>query len=317
LQIIESLKKKLNEQEIDTEFIPYYEGFAGKITKINEHKFLVKGKYEEIGTDKIKITELPIGTWTSDYKEFLETLMDNTDKTGKKISPLLKDVENMSTDVNVCFIVSFQKGKLEELKKEENGIEKTFKLSCTLSTTNMHLFNAQEKLTKYNSIPEIIDSFYDCRLIMYQQRKDYLLEFLRKELCILSNKAKYILEVLEGTIDLRRMKKEDIYNMLLKKKYDEIDEYKYLIKMPMDSVSEENIQRILKEKENKELELSLLMKKTIQQIWLEELEILKEKYIVFKQEKNVVTIPKKIVKYLFILRNHILGNNVVNFYSQK
>ena len=131
---------------------------------------------------------------------------------------------------------------------------------------------------------------------MYQQRKDYLLEFLRKELCILSNKAKYILEVLEGTIDLRRMKKEDIYNMLLKKKYDEIDEYKYLIKMPMDSVSEENIQRILKEKENKELELSLLMKKTIQQIWLEELEILKEKYIVFKQEKNVVTIPKKIVK---------------------
>ena len=172
----------------------------------------------------------------------------------------------MSTDINVCFIVHLNKGKLEELKKEENGIEKTFKLTCTLSTTNMHLFNSQEKLTKYNSIPEIIDNFYDCRLTMYQQRKDYLLEFLRKELCILSNKAKYILEVLEGTIDLRRMKKEDIHNMLLQKKYDEIDEFKYLIKMPMDSVSEENIKRILKEKETKELELSLLMKKSIQQI---------------------------------------------------
>jgi DNA topoisomerase-2 len=113
----------------------------------------------------------------------------------------------------------------------------------------------------------------------------------------LSNKAKYILEVLEGTIDLRRMKKEDIYNMLLKKEYDEIDEFKYLTKMPMDSVSEENIQRILKEKENKELELSLLMKKTIQQIWLEELETLKEKYMSFKQEKtNIITTPKKVVK---------------------
>ena len=296
LDIIQYLQLKLSSKEPSIDFIPYYDGFTGSITKVNESKFLVKGKYEEIGQDKIKITELPIGTWTSDYKEFLETLMDNTDKTGKKIIPLLKDVENMSTDINVCFIIHFNKGKFEELKKKENEIEKTFKLSSSLSTTNMHLFNSEEKLTKYNSIPEIIDNFYECRLRMYHQRKAYLLEFLRNELCILSNKAKYILEVLEGTIDLRRMKKEDIYNMLIQKKYDEIDEFKYLIKMPMDSVSEENIQRILKEKENKELELSLLMKKTIQQIWLEELETLKEKYILFKQEKNVITISKKIVK---------------------
>jgi hypothetical protein len=66
--------------------------------------------------------------------------------------------------------------------------------------------------------------------------------------------------------------------------------------MPMDSVSEENIKKILKEKENKELELSLLMKKSIQQIWLEELDTLKEKYIVFKQEKNTVITSIKIVK---------------------
>ena len=296
LDIIQYIQLKLSSQVSNIEFIPYYDGFTGSISKINENKFLVKGKFEEIGVDKIKISELPIGSWTSEYKEYLETLIDNTDKSGKKIIPLLKDVENMSTDVNVCFIITLQKGKLEELKKEENGIEKTFKLSCTLSTTNMHLFNAQEKLTKYDSIPEIIDSFYDCRLTMYQQRKDYLLEFLRKELCILSNKAKYILELLEGTIDLRRMKKEDICNMLLKKKYDEIDEFKYLIKMPMDSVSDENIQRILKEKDNKELELTLLMKKTIQQIWLEELEILKEKYIIFKQEKSIKPTLKKSIK---------------------
>ena len=38
------------------------------------------------------------------------------------------------------------------------------------------------------------------------------------------------------------------------------------------------------------------MKKTIQQIWLEELKTLKEKYILFKEEKNIVTISKKIVK---------------------
>jgi len=295
LDIIQYLQLKLSSQEPSIEFIPYYDGFTGTITKINDSKFLVKGKYEEIGVDKIKITELPIGTWTSDYKEFLESLMDNVDKSGKKITPLLKDVENMSTDINVSFIIHFQKGRLEELKKEENGIEQTFKLTCTLSTTNMHLFNSQEKLTKYNDISEIIDDFYDCRLMMYQQRKDYLVEFLRKELCILSNKARYILELLDGTIDLRKMKKEDIYQMLVRKKYDEMDEFKYLVKMPMDSVSEENIQKIMKEKENKELELSLLMRKSIQEIWLEELDILKKKYLIFKLEKNTM-IEKKVVK---------------------
>jgi DNA topoisomerase-2 len=122
---------------------------------------------------------------------------------------------------------------------------------------------------------------------------------LKKELCILSNKAKYIVEVLEGTIDLRRMKKEDIHKMLKEKEYDEMDEFKYLIKMPMDSVSEENVHKIMKEKENKELELSLLMGKTIQEMWLEELEILKSKYLIFQkerstEEKPVIKVTKKV-----------------------
>ena len=290
LTVIEYLQTKLTNptQLSQFTFPPYYDGFKGTITYLSENKYIVKGIYEELSQDKIKITELPVGTWTSDYKEFLETLMDNVDKTGKKITPLLKDIENMSTDTNVEFILQFQKGKLEELKSETNGIEKALKLTSTISTTNQHLFDSNEKLKKYNTTIEIIDDFYDCRLIMYQKRKDYLIDLLRKELCILSNKAKYILEILNGTIDLRRMKKEDIHKMLLEKEYDEIDEFKYLIKMPMDSVSQENIDKIMKEKENKELELSLLMTKTIQEIWLDELSVLKEKYILFQKEKCVV-----------------------------
>ena len=32
----------------------------------------MKGKYEIVGTDKIRITELPVGFWTNDFKEYLE-----------------------------------------------------------------------------------------------------------------------------------------------------------------------------------------------------------------------------------------------------
>jgi hypothetical protein len=55
--IIQYLINKISGEPTQETFIPYYDGFTGSITKVNESKFLVKGKYEEIGIDKIKITE--------------------------------------------------------------------------------------------------------------------------------------------------------------------------------------------------------------------------------------------------------------------
>ena len=57
--------------------IPYYEGFKGEITAAEKEKYLIKGKYDIIGTDLVKITELPLGTWTDDYKECLEGWSNN------------------------------------------------------------------------------------------------------------------------------------------------------------------------------------------------------------------------------------------------
>ena len=76
-QIIEYLQNKLKGGNVkESEFVPYYEGFKGTITKMADQKYLVKGKYEKIGDDKIHITELPVGTWTMPYTSFLEGLMD-------------------------------------------------------------------------------------------------------------------------------------------------------------------------------------------------------------------------------------------------
>jgi hypothetical protein len=57
---------------------PYYQGFKGKIYPCDAtyKKYIFKGCYETIGPDKIRISELPVGTWTQDYKEFLEGLLD-------------------------------------------------------------------------------------------------------------------------------------------------------------------------------------------------------------------------------------------------
>ena len=309
-QIIQYLQNKLEEKEEDIEFIPYYDGFKGVISKISDEKFLIKGLYEKIGGDKIKVTELPIGYWTEDFKELLENLIEpGNDKDGKKIQSIVKDYDDMSKDTNVDFTITFVKGKIEELEKSKgdygcNGIEKILKLYTTNTTTNMHLFDANDKLHKYEKISEIIDSYYETRLSLYQTRKEYLIKTLERELILLSNKAKYIKENLDGTIDLRKKKRDQVIEMLQEKKYDIMDddtEYKYLVKMPMDSVTEENVDRLLKEKGNKETELDTIKNITVNKMWSSELENLKILYIEYKEDRerlmngDDIKIKKKVI----------------------
>lgn len=297
IKIIRYLKNKLSlsliEENID--FIPYYDGFKGQITKINDDKFLIKGIYEQIGPDKIRVTELPVGYWTEDFKELLENLIEpGQDKEGKRITPIVKDYDDMSKDTNVDFIITFAKGKLEELESNKgdyncNGLEKLLKLYTTNSTTNMHLFDADDILQKYDKISDIIDAYYDVRLQLYQTRKDYMIRALERELVLLSNKAKYIKENLDGTIDLRKKKKEQVMQMLTEKGYDIIDddnEYKYLTKMPMDSVTEENVEKLLNDKGNKEQELEIIKGTSTNYMWTSELDNLLQQYFEYKESRQ-------------------------------
>jgi DNA topoisomerase-2 len=201
--------------------------------------------------------------------------------------------------------VTLQKGKLEELEAIKldngcNGLEKQFKLFTTNTTTNMHLFDANDKLKKYASVVQIIDDYFDTRLQLFQVRKNYLVDALTKELCLLSNKSKYIKENLDGTIDLRKKKRDEVITMLKTKGYDVMEDdedYKYLTRMPMDSVTEENVAKLLKEHGDKTAELVIVQSQTIQQMWFGELNKLEQEYGKYKEERERImsgsTVPKK------------------------
>ena len=313
LEIIDYLKCNLNSENYNNEFKPYYEGFKGTVEKISEGRFLIKGLYEKVGVDKIRVVELPVGYWTEDFKEHLESLIEPpTNKDGKKNIPVIKDYDDMSKDTNVDFTITFAKGKLGELESVHhdngcNGVDKLLKLFKTNTTTNMHLFNAQDKLKKYETVEEIIDEYYITRLKLYEERKKYLIRFLEREIVLLRNKSKYISETLEGTIDLRKKKKEDIIKILQDKGYQTIDEdgeYKYLVKMPMDSVSEENVSNLFKELEAKEAELEIIRKTTINQMWASELDILKKEYLEYKEDRErIMTGSEKSKKKQIVKQN--------------
>ena len=288
LEIIDYLKVKLADKGLvlENDFVPYYEGFEGTIEKVADKKFVIKGKYDILGPDKIRVIELPVGYWTDDFKELLEQLIDpGQDKAGKKILPTVKDYEDMSKDTNVDFTIHFMKGKMEELGNP--GIEKVLKLATTCTSTNMHLFDANDKLKKYDTVEAIIDDYFVTRLALYGKRKEFMIKALERELMLLSNKAKYIQANLDGTIDLRKKNKEQINTMLAG--YDVIDgdsDYKYLTKMTMDSVTDENVAKLFAEHTEKQNELDTVKGTTDRQMWSSELDKLRNEYILYKDARQ-------------------------------
>tara|TARA_B110000967_G_scaffold209207_1_gene264327 strand:- start:830 stop:4333 length:3504 start_codon:yes stop_codon:yes gene_type:complete len=314
-QIILYLQDKLKNRPTDEyDFIPYYEGFNGTVRRVEDNKFLIKGCYEKVGDDKIRITELPVGTWTMPYNSYLETLVDGIvdNKTGKRGTSLLKDFSSVCTEVSIDIQIVFPRGKLADLENSTdatgcNGVEKLLKLQSSLSTTNMHMFDKDCKLHKYRSVQEIIDEFYGVRIDVYQKRKAAQLTEMEHRLVRLSNRAKYIQETLVGTVDLRRMKTDTVNELLSGKKYDKIDgDYKYLVKMPMDSVTDENVANIMAEKATTEADIETLRKTSVETIWYRELTKLSTEYDKYKLIREKIQLgggeKKKVIKKMKITK---------------
>lgn len=268
MDVIDYLKAKLNAGDYDKEFVPYYQGFTGTIESkdlsSNDRKFIVKGTYKtDDKTGKIHVTELPVGYWTDDFKAHLESLIEQ----GK-----IKDYTDMSKDTTVDFTIKILTSEKE--KEKDADIEKLLKLSTSLSTSNMHLFDANDKLKKYANVEDIIDDYYVTRLELYKKRKAYLQQQLEQELLVLTNKAQYIRDTLDNKIDLRNKTKDQVQQIM--SKFVKVDNsHNYLTKMPMDSVTEENVAKIFKDKATKEEELIILTKTTENQMWNRELDVLR------------------------------------------
>ena len=295
LDIINYIRNKL--YNVDTsepfQFIPYYRGFTGEITPISTAvkrgcgdgmKFLVKGVYTKKNDSVIYVTELPVGMWIDNFKELLEKLCATTDKDGKKINPYVKNYDENCTDKTVHFTITFMKDKLAELEAIPidngiDGIEKLLKLYSIETTSNMHLFDSQDKLKKYGTIEEIIDDYYSVRLEMYVKRKEYMIKVLQDELNLLRNKVQYIRSILEGVIDLRNKKGLIVTTLMEEMGFDKMDDnYNYLIKLPMDTVTEENVEKLVRNYDDISQELEILIDTEITSIWSKELSELAKTY---------------------------------------
>lgn len=268
LDIANYIKTLLSKKE-PKQLMPWYRGFTGEIKSDGDRKYSTYAVWNfDDNKRMMRITDLPIGIWTDDYKKFCEKLLS------EKESPL-DDVVYGNTDTVVDFQLIFKKDTYVMYKNMgHKDIVKALKLSSKLSETNMYLFNKEGKLQYFETVYDVIRYYFDYRLEMYVKRKDAMITQLKYEMLILSNKAKFIEAVKAGKIDQRSMTEESLLQVL-KSSFETdpratgtgLQQYDYLVGMSYRAFTNENAKKMKAAVKSKAVEIQELEAMTPQQMW--------------------------------------------------
>lgn len=237
---------------------PWYPNFKGKIVKTGDTSYNCYGCHKVL-EGRLEVTELPINRWTNDYKEFLDSLIDD-----KIIS-----YENHSTEDKVHFKIRMKtSGYTTEM------IQKQFKLVSTLNTSNMHLFDSNGHIRKYNNTSEIMNEFVKVRLKYYDMRKTHQLKKMNTDLTILEQKARFISMIVNEELIVYRKKKNVIVSELKQHKFKTVDNsYDYLLKMEIYNLTDEKIKELNDQRDKIKKDVETLSNLTVENIWMKELSI--------------------------------------------
>jgi DNA topoisomerase-2 len=282
IDLVSEIKKWLGDQTYEfNELVPWYRGFTGTIEKSGDTKYISKGMVaeEKVNRSTRKVVrELPIGMAMDKFKEFVEDCIEE-----KKI----KSYKNYSTDVLIHF-------ELEEMKEGMELTEETLKLSTSLSTNNMVLFDEKGAIKKYEKVGEIMADFCGVRFGLYEKRKEHILNELKQSLKIVKNKMRFLREVMEESLVIQDVDEDVIVKELVTRKYDghceeavnseENEEkgthkkYQYLLNMPVKSFSKQKLASLQEEIDKLEKEVERVKKLTPSVMWLNDLSEFEQEY---------------------------------------
>jgi len=306
--IIENIKNYLSGKSFN-KMIPYYRGFKGSIiTTEVEGKYKIIGCYTRTSPVDIVITEIPVGTKDcysfDDYNDYIKSLYFDENS-------ILNDISNtIDENDGIIYNIKFNDAKdLDKLLENIDEFERMFKLSNTINTSNMHLFNTNGIMNKYNSPDEILQEFCETRLHMYIERKNYILYNLQRDIDIYSEKIRFISYVIDHDheikignvtktqlLDLiikynfklplkphkRKMKNDLLNNENIKKNEDEDEEhinnertgnYNYLINIPMYQATIDEVKKLKKKLELVLDEYNRINNISINDMWINDLDL--------------------------------------------
>ena len=238
---------------LDETLTPYVQGFKGTI----KDDGTVTGVYGKEKDGSFRITELPPGTWTQDYREWLEKELAE----GR-----IKDYVDVSTDTQVNILV---KGV------EEAALVKS--LTDKLKTTNMHAFNSKGQITKYTTPNAILKEYAEVRLALYETRRVHQIQALEAELPYHENVMRFIEDQCkdEPEVVLKKKSRAECDATFSKVGYAQLEGgYEYLLRLPVRSFTAEQSATHRAKLEELRSEIATLKATEAADLWLTELSAL-------------------------------------------
>lgn len=297
LEVVDLVLEFLDSESLDSSahsgrLRPWYRGFLGTIDAMDDAgaKFVSRGLYERLSATSVRVTELPIGTWTADFKELLDSLAQE--------SPDVKRYDSKYTDDAVDFVVHFASKEsadawLAPLHHDDAGagegraqcrLEKELKLISNkyLNANNMYLFDSQGRIKKYDSVADMVRDYFPVRLDGYVKRRLQVLATFDRAVLVLSGKVRFLQAVIDGTIQVASMSKARLEETLTESSYDKVDgSYDYLTRLPIYSLTEDKKKELEDELAQTRARRAEYEAKTPRAIWRDDLVQLREELAAF------------------------------------
>lgn len=267
LDVIACVRTWIETQEVPA-IVPWYRGFTGTIVPVGEglKKFTCSGTIErdEKKPNQAIVTEIPINMSIQTFTDFVSKLKED-----KKI----KDYKNYSSANHVNFVIF-------ETQDTMRCTLDNLKLTSTINIGNMVMFDEHFKIKKFNSVESIIESFCKVRMEYYVRRKQKLLDDLHKKITIMTNKKRFIEEVIEKVMVINRKKQETIERELLERGYDTDADggFGYLLRLQVSSFTEEKIEELQASISKMQAEIEKLTATPEQTLWLDDLQTFEDEY---------------------------------------
>lgn len=260
---------------------PWFRGFKGEVSVENK-TVTTKGVLNLVADSTYRVSEIPVGMSIERFKDKVKDLQEDG---------TIKDILVNNNTENLVDM-TFKTTKDLDLKK--------LGLISTYSLSTMVFFNSENKLVRYEKVEDLLQEFCEKRLWFYSVRKAGELQRMQHQLDILQNKARFIREVLGGTIVLRNKDEDELSAECSKKGYMKIEEsFDYLLSIQIKNMTAKKVEQLEENVKSLQVELKAYTNKSTTSMWVEEIDAFLTAFqnsSYMKEEAPVPSAPAKKTK---------------------
>ena len=234
--------------------IPWYRGFTGNIERDGDQA-IITGVITVVNTTTLEITELPIGSYTTKYRDTLNSLEDRG---------IVKSYVDESDEESTKFTVKVSR---EIAAQDTEKLLQTFKL-VKRETENITVWTDEFKIRKFDNVNDYLKWFVSFRVGRYDDRKEYILRSLSAEKDKMDEEIRFIKLYLKRSKVWSEALNKDIISELEAAKFTRIDE---LLSIRVSRLTGEAIEKMQKQIAEIKSEIEILLRKTAQDLYKEDL----------------------------------------------